>query len=61
MTLGNFKQVVDRHGHLLGAKVLKEVAEVVHSNLGKRGSDQANSFNPLLIKTKFFKNFKNSS
>ncbi|WP_300455824.1 sensor domain-containing diguanylate cyclase [Desulfobacula sp.] len=31
--MDNFKQVVDRHGHLLGAKVLKEVAEVVHSYL----------------------------
>ena len=32
--MDNFKQVVDKHGHLLGAKVLKEVAEVVHSHLG---------------------------
>jgi diguanylate cyclase (GGDEF)-like protein len=32
--MDDFKQVVDRHGHLLGAKVLKEVAEVVHSHLG---------------------------
>jgi diguanylate cyclase (GGDEF)-like protein len=31
--MDNFKQVVDTHGHLLGAKVLKEVAEVVHSHL----------------------------
>ncbi|MDX2440197.1 MAG: diguanylate cyclase, partial [Desulfobacterales bacterium] len=31
--MDNFKQVVDKHGHLLGAKVLWEVAEVVHSNL----------------------------
>ncbi len=31
--LDNFKQVVDTHGHLLGAKVLKEVAEVVHSQI----------------------------
>lgn len=31
--MDNFKQVVDKHGHLLGAKVLKEVAEVVHSQL----------------------------
>jgi diguanylate cyclase (GGDEF)-like protein len=31
--MDNFKQVVDKHGHLLGAKVLKEVAEVVHSHL----------------------------
>jgi len=31
--MDNFKQVVDKHGHLLGAKVLKEVAEVVHSYL----------------------------
>ncbi len=32
--MDNFKLVVDRHGHMLGAKVLKEVAEVVHSHLG---------------------------
>ena len=31
--MDNFKQVVDKHGHLLGAKVLKEVADVVHSQL----------------------------
>ena len=31
--MDNFKQVVDKHGHLLGAKVLKEVAEVVHMYL----------------------------
>ena len=31
--MDNFKQVVDMHGHLLGANVLKEVAEVVHSHL----------------------------
>ena len=31
--MDNFKQVVDKQGHLLGAKVLKEVAEVVHSHL----------------------------
>ena len=31
--MDNFKLVVDKHGHLLGAKVLKEVAEVVHSHL----------------------------
>ena len=34
--MDNFKQVVDKHGHLLGAKVLKEVAEVVHSHLDTR-------------------------
>ncbi len=28
--LDTFKEVVDRHGHLLGAKVLKEVAHAVH-------------------------------
>lgn len=28
--LDNFKEVVDTHGHLLGAKVLKEVAHTVH-------------------------------
>ena len=27
--LDNFKKVVDKHGHVLGAKVLKEVAEVI--------------------------------
>lgn len=31
--MDNFKKVVDKHGHLLGAKVLKEVAEIVHSYL----------------------------
>lgn len=31
--MDNFKQVVDQQGHLLGAKVLKEVAEVVRSRL----------------------------
>lgn len=31
--MDNFKTVVDDHGHLLGAKVLKQVAEVVHSHL----------------------------
>ena len=28
--LDSFKEVVDAHGHLLGAKVLKEVAQAVH-------------------------------
>ena len=28
--LDNFKEVVDTHGHLLGAKVLKELAQTVH-------------------------------
>lgn len=28
--LDNFKEVVDTHGHLLGAKVLKEIAQTVH-------------------------------
>ena len=31
--MDNFKQVVDKHGHLLGSKVLREVAEVIHSHL----------------------------
>ena len=31
--LDNFKEVVDTHGHLLGAKVLKEVAHAVHRAL----------------------------
>ena len=31
--MDGFKRVVDTHGHLLGAKVLKEVAEEVHRHL----------------------------
>jgi len=31
--LDNFKRVVDTHGHLLGSKVLREVANVVHDEL----------------------------
>ncbi len=31
--MDRFKEVVDTHGHLLGAKVLREVAEVVHEYL----------------------------
>ncbi len=31
--LDNFKNVVDEHGHLLGSKVLKEVAQAIHSEL----------------------------
>lgn len=31
--LDNFKRVVDTHGHLLGSKVLKEVAQIVHTVL----------------------------
>jgi two-component system cell cycle response regulator len=31
--LDNFKCVVDEHGHLLGSKVLKEVAQAVHHGL----------------------------
>lgn len=31
--LDNFKRVVDTHGHLLGSKVLKEVAQIVHEVL----------------------------
>ncbi|MBC8094442.1 MAG: GGDEF domain-containing protein [Akkermansiaceae bacterium] len=31
--LDNFKRVVDQHGHLLGSKVLKEVAQAVHHEL----------------------------
>src|SRR5215469_14785951 len=33
--LDNFKRVVDTHGHLLGSKVLKEVAQTVHDALGE--------------------------
>lgn len=32
--MDNFKSVVDTHGHLLGAKVLREVAQVVEGELG---------------------------
>ncbi len=32
--MDNFKRVVDAHGHLLGAAVLKEVAQAVHRVLG---------------------------
>lgn len=35
--LDRFKQVVDRHGHLLGSKMLKEIAELVDTHLD--GSD----------------------
>ena len=31
--IDSFKEVVDKHGHLLGAKVLRELAEVVHQQL----------------------------
>jgi diguanylate cyclase (GGDEF)-like protein len=31
----NFKQLVDAHGHLMGAKALREVAQVVHRVLGE--------------------------
>jgi diguanylate cyclase (GGDEF)-like protein len=31
--LDNFKRVVDRYGHILGSKVLKEVAQAVHHEL----------------------------
>jgi diguanylate cyclase (GGDEF)-like protein len=33
LDMDNFKQVVDVHGHLLGSKVLKEVAEVIATQL----------------------------
>jgi diguanylate cyclase (GGDEF)-like protein len=33
LDMDNFKQVVDAHGHLLGSKVLKEVAEVIAGQL----------------------------
>jgi diguanylate cyclase (GGDEF)-like protein len=35
LDLDNFKHVVDFHGHLLGSKMLKEVALVIGSCLGK--------------------------
>ena len=31
--LDNFKRIVDTHGHLLGAKVLKEAAQAIHREL----------------------------
>ena len=34
LDLDDFKRVVDSHGHLLGTKVLSEVARVIHSVLG---------------------------
>lgn len=34
LDLDDFKQVVDTHGHLLGTKVLAEVARVIHTVLG---------------------------
>lgn len=34
--MDDFKEVVDAHGHLLGAKVLREVAEVIHRHLESR-------------------------
>lgn len=33
--IDNFKRVVDQHGHLLGSKVLKEVAQALHHDLGE--------------------------
>src|SRR5439155_15918582 len=33
--LDNFKQLVDTHGHLLGTKILREVAQTVHRVLGE--------------------------
>jgi diguanylate cyclase (GGDEF)-like protein len=38
MDLDRFKEVVDRHGHLRGSKVLAEVARVIHGVLGPRDS-----------------------
>ena len=32
--MDSFKSIVDTHGHLLGAKVLRGVAEIVHRQLG---------------------------
>lgn len=36
LDLDNFKQVVDRHGHLLGSKVIREVAQVIGRMLGEQ-------------------------
>uniref|UniRef100_A0A7V4LBU5 diguanylate cyclase n=1 Tax=Desulfobacca acetoxidans TaxID=60893 RepID=A0A7V4LBU5_9BACT len=36
--LDNFKHVVDSHGHLLGTKVLAQVARVIHGVLGPEDS-----------------------
>jgi diguanylate cyclase (GGDEF)-like protein len=33
LDVDNFKELVDRHGHLLGSKILKEAAEVIASQL----------------------------
>jgi diguanylate cyclase (GGDEF)-like protein len=33
MDLDNFKDLVDRHGHLVGSKILKEAATVINSQL----------------------------
>jgi diguanylate cyclase (GGDEF)-like protein len=38
LDLDNFKAVVDAHGHLLGSKVLGEVARVINSVLGPEDS-----------------------
>jgi diguanylate cyclase (GGDEF)-like protein len=38
LDLDHFKQVVDTHGHLLGTKVLAEVARVIHGVLGPEDS-----------------------
>lgn len=34
--MDNFKKVVDTHGHLIGSKVLREVAEAVYKQLGSQ-------------------------
>jgi diguanylate cyclase (GGDEF)-like protein len=38
LDLDNFKDIVDAHGHLLGSKVLAEVARVINSVLGQDDS-----------------------
>src|SRR5207244_6501871 len=55
--LDNFKRLVDAHGHLMGSKALKEVAQAVHHVLGeddrlvRYGGDEFIVILPRQIKT----------